>query len=82
MGPTVFLTLTEAKILIEGWRREYNQIRPHRAPGYRPPARQALKEAGIETVDAMPVILETRAVKTEDEIHCLMRAVSIAGVGW
>ena len=31
-------TLLEAQILIEGWRREYNQIRPHRALGYRPPA--------------------------------------------
>ena len=26
-----------AQILIEGWRREYNQIRPHRALGYPPP---------------------------------------------
>ena len=32
-----FDTLLEAQILIEGWRREYNQIRPHRALGYRPP---------------------------------------------
>ena len=30
-------TLLEAQILIEGWRREYNQIRPHRALGSRPP---------------------------------------------
>ena len=34
----LFDTLLEAQILIEGWRREYNQIRPHRALGYRPPA--------------------------------------------
>ena len=33
-----FDTLLEAQILIEGWGREYNQIRPHRALGYRPPA--------------------------------------------
>lgn len=33
-----FDTLLEAQILIEGWRREYNQIRPHSALGYRPPA--------------------------------------------
>ena len=31
-------TVTEAKILIERWRREYNTIRPHSALGYRPPA--------------------------------------------
>ncbi|UCG83489.1 MAG: transposase, partial [Dehalococcoidia bacterium] len=34
----VFYTLTEAEILIEQWRKEYNQIRPHSALQYRPPA--------------------------------------------
>ena len=33
----IFTTLTEAKILIEQWRREYNHIRPHSSLGYRPP---------------------------------------------
>jgi transposase InsO family protein len=43
----VFYTLTEARILIEQWRREYNHIRPHSALGYRPPAPEV----------KMPVIL-------------------------
>ncbi len=34
----IFYTLQEAKILIEHWRKEYNQVRPHSALGYRPPA--------------------------------------------
>ena len=34
----IFTTLIEAKILIEEWRKEYNQLRPHSALGYRPPA--------------------------------------------
>jgi putative transposase len=34
-------TLQEAKILIENWRCEYNEIRPHGSLGYRPPAPQA-----------------------------------------
>ena len=34
----VFNTLREAQVLIEGWRRHYNQVRPHPALGYRPPA--------------------------------------------
>ena len=38
----VFTTLAEAKILIEQWRREYNEVRPHSALGYRPPAPQAI----------------------------------------
>ena len=37
-----FATLLEARGLIEGWRREYNQIRPHSALGYRPPAPETL----------------------------------------
>ena len=37
----IFTTLTEAKILIEQWRKEYNQIRPHSALRYRPPAPEA-----------------------------------------
>ena len=32
-----FATLLEAPILIAGWRRASNPIRPHRALGYRPP---------------------------------------------
>ena len=34
----IFTMLTEAKILIEQWRKDYNQFRPHSALGYRPPA--------------------------------------------
>ena len=34
----IFTTLEEAKILIEQWRKEYNQIRPHSAKNYRPAA--------------------------------------------
>ena len=35
----IFTTLTEAKILIEEWCKEYNQVRPHSALAYRAPAR-------------------------------------------
>ena len=38
----IFDTVVEAKVLIERWRREYNQVRPHSALGYRPPAPQAI----------------------------------------
>jgi len=37
-----FTTLEEAKVLIEQWRKEYNQVRPHSALGYRPPAPEAI----------------------------------------
>ena len=38
-----FYTLTEARILIERWRRQYNTVRPHSALGYRPPAPEAVR---------------------------------------
>jgi putative transposase len=38
----IFTTLEEAKVLIEQWRREYNQIRPHSAKRYQPPAPEAI----------------------------------------
>ena len=34
----IFYTLEEAQFIIEQWRREYNQIRPHSSLGYRSPA--------------------------------------------
>ena len=37
----IFTTLTEAKVLIAGWRKEYNQVRPHSAKNYKPPAPEA-----------------------------------------
>ena len=36
------LLLKEAKVVIEGWRRHYNTIRPHSSLGYRPPAPEAM----------------------------------------
>jgi len=38
----IFTTLWEAKVLIESWRKEYNEIRPHSSLGYRPPAPRTL----------------------------------------
>ena len=43
----IFTTLTEAKILIEEWRKEYNHVRPHSALGYRPPAPEAIMAVAL-----------------------------------
>jgi putative transposase len=40
-----FTTLQEARVLIEQWRQEYNQVRPHSSLGYRPPAPEAVPAA-------------------------------------
>ncbi len=38
----IFTTLEEAKVLIEQWKRDYNQVRPHSSLGYRPPDPEAI----------------------------------------
>jgi transposase InsO family protein len=38
----LFGTLFAAQVLIENWRKDYNQIKPHSALGYRPPAPEAI----------------------------------------
>jgi len=38
----IFDTVTEARVIIEQWRNDYNQKRPHSSLGYRPPAPEAL----------------------------------------
>jgi len=38
----IFTTLEEAKVLIEQWRKDYNQIRPHSARNHRPPAPETI----------------------------------------
>ena len=46
----VFTTLLEARVLIEQWRKEYNQVRPHSALGYRAPAPEAIPAAPVPII--------------------------------
>ena len=41
----IFYTLEEARVIIENWRRCYNEIRPHSSLGYRPPTPRVLMPA-------------------------------------
>ena len=34
----LFATMWEVQVLVERWRQHYNQVRPHRVLGLRPPA--------------------------------------------
>ena len=43
----IFTTLKEAQVLIEQWRKEYNQVRPHSARNNRPPAPEAILSAAL-----------------------------------
>ena len=48
----VFSSITEARIIIEDWRREYNEIRPHSSLGYMTPSRFAeISKPSIATLN-------------------------------
>ena len=38
----IFTSLFEARVLVEAWRREYNEVRPHSSLGHRPPAPEVI----------------------------------------
>lgn len=52
----VFYTLEEARALIEGWRRHYNEVRPHSALGYRPPAPAARRSDDANRTSPLPSV--------------------------
>ena len=54
----IFSTLQEAKVLIEQWRIEYNQLRPYSALGYQPPFPEAILSA--ITTEQVLSLLEAR----------------------
>lgn len=60
----IFYTLTEARILIEGWRRHYNTFRPHSSLGYRPPAPEAAMPPWLPSDSASLHIRTTIAPET------------------
>jgi transposase InsO family protein len=55
----IFYTLTEAKVLIERWRKEYNTKRPHSSLGYRPPAPETVAAApplgGVSSISSWEI---------------------------
>ena len=55
----IFYTLTEAKVLIEDWRRHYNEVRPHSSLNYKPPSPRVTTS----------VLKEHRSVKDSIPLH-------------
>lgn len=46
----IFYTLFEAQVIIERWRRHYNEVRPHSSLGGRPPKAPEAKEVNFQLV--------------------------------
>jgi transposase InsO family protein len=53
----LFSTLTEAKVLIEQWRKEYNEVRPHSACGYQPPAPETIVPLQLDSASLHPAAI-------------------------
>ena len=56
----IFMTLREAKVLIERWRNHYNTKRPHSSLGYRPPAPQTVAPEACSATLRRPLALQAR----------------------
>jgi transposase InsO family protein len=53
----IFHSLTEAGVVIEGWRQHCNTVRPHSSLGYRPPAPSAVIWSTAQAGPTTPVTL-------------------------
>ncbi len=63
----IFYSLTEAKVLIEMWRKHYNTVRPHSSLGYRPPA--------PETIAAGPPSAALRSGQQQNSVESLTQVL-------
>jgi len=52
----IFTTLLKAKVLIENWRKEYNQFRPHRSLNYQPPAPETINPKVVQLTGAGQIV--------------------------
>jgi len=50
--------------------------------GFEQVAREGLKAAGLNLVEAWPLLLEASKIKTEDEINCFKMVASFLSSGW
>ena len=52
----IFDTPLEARIIVEKWRREYNQVRPHSSLAYLPPAPEAIQPSYASSTQTYEVV--------------------------
>lgn len=50
----IFYSMSEAKVVIESWRRRYDTERPHGSLGYKPPAPEVFIPAIVARAAAQP----------------------------
>src|SRR5215216_1952794 len=52
----IFYSLREAQVVIESWRRHYNQVRPHASLGFKPPAPEVVPAPPRPASPTTPVV--------------------------
>ena len=62
----ILYSLTEARIIVEAWRRYYNTERPHSSLGYKPPAPETVLWPSKPRRSAPP---STQAVAAKSAMH-------------
>ena len=57
----IFTNLKETQMVIEGWRRHYNRVRPHSSLGYKPPAPEIVAWPASPAVESAPPAMASRS---------------------
>ena len=66
----IFYTLEEARVIIENWRRHYNEVRPHSSLGYKPPAPEILiSTRPAAQADSAPPGAQSLAIRPTINLH-------------
>ena len=63
-----FLTLQEARMKIEAWRKDYNQVRPHSALGYQTPEEFAAQAAARGASPPTPLAFRSKELISTPEL--------------
>jgi transposase InsO family protein len=75
LGRELFTSLTEAQVLVEQWRVEYNLERPHSALGYQTPAEFAATCASGNGVSADDAATAFDLSQVEEDENAIMHAL-------
>jgi TctA family transporter len=62
-------SLGEARVVIEGWRRHYNAVRPHSSLGYRPPAPEAVAPSARPPAQPRPAPAGALTMETRPQMN-------------
>jgi transposase InsO family protein len=78
----IFYTLKEAKIIIEGWRRHYNTVRPHSSLNYNPPAPESTVWPRQNGPASTPAVADGGKVGLRSQTDAPVKAITGTAGKW